>query len=70
VGALRVRINPQVDPADKGRIERCLTLFEDYCVVTRSVRVGLDVSVDVQATAKTTSGVASSDRPQRFSIGT
>jgi organic hydroperoxide reductase OsmC/OhrA len=52
VGALRVRINPQVDAADKGRIERCLQLFEDYCVVTQSVRAGLDVAVEVNATAE------------------
>jgi organic hydroperoxide reductase OsmC/OhrA len=52
VGALRVQINPQVDAADEGRIQRCLTLFEDYCVVTESVRAGLDVSVDVKATAE------------------
>ncbi len=56
VGALRVQINPQVDASDEGRIQRCLTLFEDYCVVTQSVRAGLDVSVDVKAAAEPVAG--------------
>jgi organic hydroperoxide reductase OsmC/OhrA len=52
VGGLRVQINPRVDRADRGRIERCLKLFEDYCVVTQSVRAGLDVSVAVSTAAE------------------
>jgi organic hydroperoxide reductase OsmC/OhrA len=56
VGALRVQIHPEVDEADQGRIERCLSLFEDYCVVTQSVRAGVDVSVEVKATVETASG--------------
>jgi uncharacterized OsmC-like protein len=49
IGGLRVRIEPDVDPADAGRVRRCLSLFEDYCVVTQSVRSGLDVAVEVAA---------------------
>lgn len=48
VGGLRVRIRPEVDAADQGRMGRCLELFEDYCVVTASVRTGLEVSVEVE----------------------
>ncbi len=48
VGALAVRIRPEVAEADAGRMRRCLDLFEDYCVVTQSVRTGLDVSVTVE----------------------
>lgn len=29
------------------RVDRCLEVFEDYCVVTQSVRDGLDVTVSV-----------------------
>lgn len=36
-----------LDEGDRGRIDRCLEVFEDYCVVTQSVREGLDVSVSV-----------------------
>lgn len=47
IGGLHVRIEPEVDDAAAGRVRRCLTLFEDYCVVTQSVRDGLDVAVEV-----------------------
>lgn len=48
VGAVRVRLHPDVDKADSGRIARCLELFEDFCIVTQSVRSGLEVSVEVE----------------------
>lgn len=48
VGAIKVRIQPEVDPADAGRIGRCLELFEDFCVVSQSVRAGVELSVDVE----------------------
>jgi uncharacterized OsmC-like protein len=31
-----------------GRVDRCLEIFEDFCVVTESVRNGIDVSVNVE----------------------
>jgi organic hydroperoxide reductase OsmC/OhrA len=64
VGAVNVRIQPQVTSGDAGRISRCLDLFEDYCVVTQSVRAGLPVSVEVapvqpvRATAHTSGAAA------------
>lgn len=41
-----------LDPGAKGqpRLERCLGLFEDYCVVTESIRQGVPVSVRVMET--------------------
>ncbi|HZD72342.1 MAG TPA: OsmC family protein [Actinomycetota bacterium] len=48
VGAIRVRIHPEIAAADLDRIDRCLALFEDYCVVTQSVRDGLEVAVQVE----------------------
>jgi uncharacterized OsmC-like protein len=51
-GRLRVkRVNVLLDPTVgldfAGRLERCTTLFEDYCTVTESVRQGIDVRVTV-----------------------
>jgi uncharacterized OsmC-like protein len=34
-------------PADRSRLARCFSLFEDYCVVTQAVRDGIPVSVRV-----------------------
>ncbi|MGZ6807888.1 MAG: hypothetical protein ACXVGG_14875 [Mycobacteriaceae bacterium] len=48
MGAVKVRVHPDVEQAESGRVARCLELFEDFCVVTPSVRSGLDVSVDVE----------------------
>lgn len=35
------------EPAEKNRVERCLGLFEKYCVVTGAVRDGIAVDVAV-----------------------
>jgi len=49
VGKMKVSIVPKFDPADASKIQRCLELFEDYCVVTQSIRNGIDVSVAVDS---------------------
>ena len=49
IGELRVKITPEVAEKDRSRISRCTELFEDFCIVTQSVREGIDVSVSVQA---------------------
>ena len=50
IGALRVQLAPTVAEPDRPRIARCLELFEDYCVVTESVRDGVNVVVEVEPT--------------------
>lgn len=49
VGGLAVTIHLGVGPEDHARLGRCLELFEDFCVVTASVRQGVEVTVDVDA---------------------
>lgn len=48
IGGIQVKLQPEVHPEDKDRIGRCLELFEDFCVVTQSVRRGIDVKVEVE----------------------
>lgn len=36
------------DPAQRAAVERCRQLFEDFCIVTASVRQGFPVDVQVQ----------------------
>ncbi|HWR83070.1 MAG TPA: OsmC family protein [Candidatus Deferrimicrobium sp.] len=48
IGASHVAITLGFDPAGRDRLRRCNDLFEDYCVVTQSVRSGIPVSVAVQ----------------------
>jgi uncharacterized OsmC-like protein len=47
VGSSHVTIILGFDPEGLNRLGRCLDLFEEYCIVTQSVRGGIDVSVEV-----------------------
>ena len=48
-----IKVNVAADPlneTDRERMRRCLEIFEDFCIVTQSVRKGIDVQVAVQTT--------------------
>jgi organic hydroperoxide reductase OsmC/OhrA len=47
IGAVRVELAPEVDAEEREALEKCLGAFEDFCVVTQSVRAGIDVQVSV-----------------------
>jgi organic hydroperoxide reductase OsmC/OhrA len=47
VTALDVRISATIPPEDQARVPRCLKVFEDFCVVSGSVRKGVDINVEV-----------------------
>lgn len=57
LGSLAVRIEPNVGGVPPEKIQRCLDIFEDFCVVTASVRDGLDVAVEVETPAASTEGL-------------
>ncbi len=44
---LNVVISPGVSDGDRGKLERCVELFEDFCIVSESVRQGIPITVDV-----------------------
>lgn len=48
IGGIEVKIQPEVAPEDRDRMGRCMELFEEFCVVTQSVRRGIEVKVDVE----------------------
>ena len=48
VGKVEVVIDPHLPEAEKDKARRCLQIFEDFCVVTESVRRGIDVAVTVR----------------------
>lgn len=48
VTALNVKIQPSLKVDDLPKAKRCLELFEDFCVVTGSVRKGIDVNVNIE----------------------
>jgi uncharacterized OsmC-like protein len=47
IGSIRVQLSPELAGGSGGRVQRCLDIFEDYCVVTGSVRSGIAVDVAV-----------------------
>jgi uncharacterized OsmC-like protein len=47
IPGLDVHINLEVDEKDKLRVPRCLSIFENYCTVTQSVRKGIEIKVNI-----------------------
>jgi len=50
IEGIDVDLTPCFAGADQGRFDRCKGLFEDFCIVTESVRHGIDVQVTVAPT--------------------
>jgi uncharacterized OsmC-like protein len=50
IGSIDVALHPRLGPGDPAVYDKCLSTFEDFCVVTQSVRAGLDVNVRVEPT--------------------
>lgn len=48
IGGIRVRLAPEVSAEQRARMGRCLDLFQDFCIVTESVREGIAVDVAVE----------------------
>lgn len=53
IEGLSVTLEPRLGTPMPAGMERCLGLFEDFCIVTQSVRDGLSVAVKVQPAAPT-----------------
>lgn len=47
VGRLDIRITAGDELLESKKLDRCMTLFEDFCVVTASIREGIPVAVEV-----------------------
>lgn len=44
---IMVLLDPRIARDHIARLSRCITLFENYCVVTESARQGIDVHVTI-----------------------
>ena len=47
ITGLRVRLEPVVPADQRDRLARCVELYEDFCLVSQSVRQGIDITADV-----------------------
>jgi uncharacterized OsmC-like protein len=48
IGGIKVKMRPLVDTVDLEKLERCKSMFEDFCIVTASVREGVKIDVEIQ----------------------
>lgn len=48
IGRLDVKIHPTLGAEEAAKASRCIDVFEDFCLVTQSVRHGIDVQVEVE----------------------
>jgi uncharacterized OsmC-like protein len=51
ISGIDVELAPEVAGVDRTRLELCEHLFEDFCIVTQSVRQGIPVNVTVKEMA-------------------
>lgn len=51
VSGIDVGLSPKLTVGDSARLARCEALFEDFCVVTESVRRGIPVKVSIMQPA-------------------
>jgi len=47
ITGLRVRLEPVVPAEQRDRMVRCVELYEDFCLVSQSVRQGIDITAEV-----------------------
>ena len=48
IEGIKVIMKPTVKDSDREKLERCLSMFEDFCIVTASVREGIKVDVEIR----------------------
>lgn len=48
IASLKVKLHPAIKAEDIPESKRCLEVFEDFCIVTESVRKGIEVNVDIE----------------------
>lgn len=47
IASIKVKLKPLIGQNNVTKSKRCLDLFEDFCIVTQSVRKGINVEVDI-----------------------
>ncbi len=47
IGRIAVKVLTEIPPEDQSRVDRCLKVFEDFCIVSASVRQGIEIDVEV-----------------------
>ncbi len=45
---MHVELKPEVDDEYANQLERCVEIFENFCIVSQSVRQGIPITVEVK----------------------
>jgi uncharacterized OsmC-like protein len=45
---MNVEVTPEVDEGNAKQLERCVEIFEEFCIVSSSVRQGIPINVTVK----------------------
>jgi organic hydroperoxide reductase OsmC/OhrA len=53
ISHINVELEPDLQGDDLARLERCSALFEDFCIVTQSLRKGVPVNVTLKPRRET-----------------
>ncbi|KHF26591.1 osmotically inducible protein OsmC [Solemya velum gill symbiont] len=48
IGGMSIKLKMSEDLSNAAKAKRCLALFEDFCVVTDSIRQGIPITVEVE----------------------
>jgi uncharacterized OsmC-like protein len=48
IAGISARIVTEIPSEDQERVDRCLGVFEDFCIVSGSVRQGIEIDVEVE----------------------
>jgi uncharacterized OsmC-like protein len=48
IEGISAHIVTEIPPEDQDRVSRCLDVFEDFCIVSGSVREGIEIDVEVE----------------------
>ncbi len=56
IGGLQVKLHPKWTGEAAAKAQRCLDIFESFCVVTESIRHGVPVQVEVDGVPSATGG--------------
>ena len=48
IRSLRVRLEPVVPAGQHDRLARCRELYEDFCLVSQSVRQGIAITAELE----------------------
>jgi organic hydroperoxide reductase OsmC/OhrA len=51
IAGLVVKLQPELPDDQRDRLVRCIGLFEDYCIVSESVRRGIPIEIEVEPVA-------------------